>query len=312
MIDSKMNAMPDCRISFLAGRWVFANGQMGSRSGERASPAVLAAVEVCMTRPAALVRAVGMTTTTLLQWVGIAVAVGVLLAVLGPFGSYMNGGPVRLAGYWISAMLLGLALYGLTFRIIISSISPGSARWWPALIGGTLLASAPQALATRAGAFWLWPELAQLRLPLLLWFAQTATLGLISTAAVGFIRRRPAFTPRDDLAPPPTAAPGDAPLDGNVLALQMEDHYVRVHRPTGSELILMPMNRAIACVGAEGLRTHRSWWVASHAVAAVEGNARSMRLLLSNGLVAPVARSAVIRLKAAGWIADAQGGANRR
>lgn len=285
---------------------------MGSRFGERASPAVLTGVEVAMSRPAALVPAVGMTTRALLRWIGIAIAVGVLMAVLGPFGSYMNGGPVRLAVYWISAMLLGLALYGLMYRIIIASIAPVSPRWWPALIGGTLLASVPHALATRTGAFWLWPGLAQLHLPLLLWFAQTATLGMVAIAAIDFIRSRRAFTQHNNVAPPATAVPGDVALDGNILALQMEDHYVRVHRPTGSELILMPMSRAIDCVGVEGLRTHRSWWVASHAVAGVEGNARSMRLLLSNGLVAPVARSAVIHLKAAGWIADGQSGAGRR
>lgn len=105
----------------------------------------------------------------------------------------------------------------------------------------------------------------------------------------------------------PSAPPITEPLGGEVLALQMEDHYVRVHRPAGSELILMPLGRAIEAVEADGLRTHRSWWVAAHAVTAVEGNARSMRLRLSNGLVAPVARSAVTHLKAAGWIKDAEG-----
>lgn len=285
---------------------------MGSQAGERASPAVLVGLEDGMIRPVALVRAVGMKAKTSLQWIGIAFAIGILLAVLGPFGSYLNGGPVRLAGYWIGAMLLGLVLYGSMYRMIISFVSPRSRKWWPALLGGALFVSVPQAFATRACAFWLWPELAQLHLPLLRWYSQTATLGLVSAVVVGFIRARFAVTRHDELAPAKAAQPSDAALAGNVLALQMEDHYVRVHRPTGSELILMPMSRAIACVGAEGLRTHRSWWVASHAVAAVQGNARSMRLLLSNGLVAPVARSAVIHLKAAGWIADAQNGAGPR
>lgn len=89
---------------------------------------------------------------------------------------------------------------------------------------------------------------------------------------------------------------------GDVLALQMEDHYVRVHRPTGSELVLMPLRRAMECVEAEGLRVHRSWWVARHAVSTVEGDARSMRLHLSNGVVAPVARSAIVHLRSSGWI----------
>lgn len=117
----------------------------------------------------------------------------------------------------------------------------------------------------------------------------------------------------DDVpAPPPSMGLAVTPLGGDVLALQMEDHYVRVHRPAGTELILMPLGRAIEAMQVEGLRTHRSWWVASHAVAAVEGNARSMRPRLSNGVVAAVARSAVIHLKTAGWFVDAEGGAGSR
>ncbi len=107
-----------------------------------------------------------------------------------------------------------------------------------------------------------------------------------------------ASTP-DQPTPSHSASPS---LLGDVLALQMEDHYVRVHREGGSELLLMPLGRAIERVQSSGLRTHRSWWVARHAVRAVEGDARSMRLRLSNGLVAPVARSAVTHLKSAGWL----------
>jgi DNA-binding LytR/AlgR family response regulator len=101
---------------------------------------------------------------------------------------------------------------------------------------------------------------------------------------------------------PATQTPSN-PLPVDLLALQMEDHYVRVHTPHGSELILMPLGSAIAGVTTEGLRTHRSWWVARHAVTAVEGTSRAMRLHLSNGVVAPVSRSAVVHLKSAGWIA---------
>jgi DNA-binding LytR/AlgR family response regulator len=92
----------------------------------------------------------------------------------------------------------------------------------------------------------------------------------------------------------------------DVLALQMEDHYVRVHRASGSELVLLTLGRAIERVDTKGLRTHRSWWVADHAVASVEGNARSMRLRLTNGVIVPVARSAVAQLRSAGWIGDAR------
>ena len=53
-----------------------------------------------------------------------------------------------------------------------------------------------------------------------------------------------------------------------LLALQMEDHYVRAHTEHGSALILMSLKEAIAELGdAEGMQVHRSWWVARGAVA---------------------------------------------
>jgi hypothetical protein len=259
-----------------------------------------------MNLSAAPIRALNDRALALLRGAGIAVAAGALLAILGPFGSYSNGGPTLLAAYWISATLLGLMLYGSAYKLVSRSVCPRSAKWWPALISATLVASVPEALGTRIMAFWLWPELTRVRLPLPLWFVQTATIGMISMAGVSFILRRATSTPEHDGTPLQPVEINRVPLGGDVLALQMEDHYVRVHRPRGSELVLMPLSRAIEQVGAEGLRTHRSWWVARDAVAAVEGNARSMRLHLSNGVLAPVARPAVAHLRAAGWIAAAE------
>jgi len=265
----------------------------------------VAALEEGVSRSFPSVAASRRMATLSLRWIGLTVAAGALLAILGPFGSYMNGGPIQLLSYWIGAMLLGLVLYGSAYRIVSARAAFGSRMWMGALAGATLLASIPEALVTRAVAFWLWPELMQLHLPLPVWFAQTVTIGMIAMAGVGFTLRRSASASasRDDLAGLPSTGPIVAPLGGDVLALQMEDHYVRVHRSTGSELILMPLGRAIETMQAEGLRTHRSWWVAAHAVKSVHGNARSMRLLLSNGVAAPVARSAVTHLKAAGWVA---------
>jgi hypothetical protein len=245
-----------------------------------------------------------MSAAAALRWIGVTVLIGVVLAAMGPFGSYMNGGAAQRAGYWIAAMLLGLVLYGTAFRTVLAFARPGSRIWWPALIGAALLSSIPQSLATRAAAFWLWPELAHLRLPWPLWFAQTTMVGLVAMVGLAFVLQRSSPAPEGS---PTSTRPvhTDIPsLGREVLALQMEDHYVRVHRPHGSDLILMPLGRAIKRAEAEGLRTHRSWWVARHAVVRVEKSERSMRLHLSNGVIAPVSRSSIIHLKTAGWIAD--------
>lgn len=61
------------------------------------------------------------------------------------------------------------------------------------------------------------------------------------------------------------------PLRRNILALEAEDHYVRVHTLHGSALILMRLADAAALIDARlGLRVHRSWWVAKDGVRAVE------------------------------------------
>jgi len=89
------------------------------------------------------------------------------------------------------------------------------------------------------------------------------------------------------------------PVTSDVLCLQMEDHYVRIHRPGGSTIELMPMTAAIARHGRpDGIRAHRSWWVARDAIRSVEQEGRNWRLVLSNGLVVPVARRNVTQVRA--------------
>ncbi|MDR6129054.1 hypothetical protein QE361_003491 [Sphingomonas sp. SORGH_AS802] len=283
---------------------------MGSPIGKRASLVIPVAVGWGVIRSAPSASIARWAVPPLARWIALTVVAGTLLAVLGPFGSYMNGGAMRLLAYWIGAMLLGLVLYGSAYRMAGIWTVPGSWRWWLTLVVAALVASVPETLATRAAAFRIWPELSNVYLPLPLWFAQTATIGLIATMGIGFFRRRPVSAPIDASAAPPVIEPVVTPLGGDVLALQMEDHYVRIHRPAGTELILMPLGRAIKAVQVQGLRTHRSWWVASHAVERVEGNARSMRLILSNGAVAPVARSAVIHLRDKGWFSNASSDIN--
>jgi DNA-binding LytR/AlgR family response regulator len=91
-------------------------------------------------------------------------------------------------------------------------------------------------------------------------------------------------------------------LAGPVLAIEMEDHYARVHTAAGSVLLLMRMRDAVAEMdGADGAQVHRSWWVARDAVEAAEADGRNVRLRLAGGLCAPVARGQVAVLREAGW-----------
>ena len=125
--------------------------------------------------------------TTALRWVGGAILVGIFLAMLGPFGSYLNGGPVRLIFYWVGTVLLGLALYGAAFKIVSRWVAPGTLYWWSGLVVATLLASVPHMFTARAAAFWLWPTLANLDLSAVLWYKQTVAVGLVAMLGAAFV-----------------------------------------------------------------------------------------------------------------------------
>ena len=228
--------------------------------------------------------------------------VGGVLGAVGPFGSFFNDVLIVRVGYWLSLSLFSGLLIGLAVRWA----APFARRrhisawvWVPALAVGLTLVAAPVA---RLMAVALWPRLPE-HVGWLEWLGQAFLLELAFLSIYLAVRSR--------VAPaPPARSAGDAPilkelpprLGRDVLCLQMEDHYVRIHTPRGSTLVLCPLGRAIEAVGdLEGLQVHRSWWVARHAVEGVAYEGRNLKLRLTGGLEAPVARNQVARLKAAGW-----------
>jgi len=231
----------------------------------------------------------------------VSTALGLLLGVIGPFGSYSNGPLPGRVAYWVLSLWGGWAVFGLT----VPWIAGVAARrrisawiWVPPVIAVLAL---PAAILSRLLAGAMWPEVG--RVPRLEWYAQSVVVSLIATAALlWWVKRRPggaeanagSADPRDRLPPA---------LGREVLCLQMEDHYVRVHTPRGSTLVLMSLSQAMAGLqGVEGARTHRSWWVARSAVEGVLEDGRNLRLRLTGGLEAPVSRASVGELRAQGWL----------
>ena len=82
-----------------------------------------------------------------------------------------------------------------------------------------------------------------------------------------------------------------AALRRDILALEAEDHYVRVHTLHGSALILMRLADAAALIDPRlGLRVHRSWWVAKDGVRALEGTHGRAVARLVDGTAVPISR----------------------
>lgn len=92
------------------------------------------------------------------------------------------------------------------------------------------------------------------------------------------------------------------PLEGRLLCLEMQDHYLVVHHSARSEMILCRMEDAARELAGLGLRVHRSWWVASDAVASVEREGQRILLRLTDNRRVPVGRSFRPDLKAARWL----------
>ena len=235
-------------------------------------------------------------------------ALGVVLGIVGPFGSYLNGDVLTRIADWAGMTLAGTVIVGLAVPLAVRiGMRFGLPRGF-ALVVGLLTAAIPISVVSALVAGMIWPwQTAALR-PLD-WYGQTLLIELCVVALwllVEIARKQwsaaePAIPARSEgpLPPAPSADP--------VICLQMEDHYVRVHRRSSSTLELMPLANAITTYGSpDGLQVHRSWWVDADSVEAAQRDARNWRLCLTNGLSVPVARNRVADVRARGWIEDGE------
>lgn len=94
-----------------------------------------------------------------------------------------------------------------------------------------------------------------------------------------------------------------ARIAGGILyAVSAEDHYLRIRTSRGDDLILMRLGDALEELdGLDGMRTHRSWWVAREAVQQVHRDKNKILLELRDGTMAPVSRTYAPSLRQAGW-----------
>ncbi len=241
-----------------------------------------------------------------------ALVVGAWIGALGPFDNF-GAGPLykRIAFHLVLAMIVLVA-----FRTAIGwAVRKGNAKGIPSWISGAIAIAAtclPLSLAVGIVGIVFFPQLRRILSPID-WCVETTVLYMpIACGYAGLIHT---FT-RKPMPPPMQTAPRHPAsvasprlqsrfppaVSGAVMALQVEDHYVRIHTPSGSHLVLMRLSDAIREMdGVDGIKVHRSWWVARTAVSDVRLETRSGRLILANGLQVPVARSALVSVKTAGW-----------
>lgn len=243
------------------------------------------------------------------------VAIGVFLGVLGPFSTMAAPLPVRIVS-WTGFALLGYVFYRPMDPLATWAHRTFDLPRWALLIATCLIATVPMSAAVIAiGSLPNAPVWPGLEAALATYFSVLVIGGAVTAffnlAKPGQNRPTPAPLPVPEPILAPVAAPPPNPLfdhlpaelGSDIIALEMEDHYVRVHTMLGSALALMRLRDAMVLIGdQEGMQVHRSWWVARSAVEDTVRDGRNIRLKLPRGLEAPVARAKVAELRDARWI----------
>jgi hypothetical protein len=234
--------------------------------------------------------------------------IGVVLALIGPFGSIALPLARRLI------MWLGYAYIGYLFYRPVWPVADLLARRLHLpriglMVAGCLLATVPAATAMWIVEFLPGPIPAPTVEEAFATYLNVLIIGASIMVVFHLINRNRAG-PQEPMPAPP-AQDRSRPrfldrlppeLGTELVALEMEDHYVRAHTMLGSDLVLLRLRDAIVELdGIEGEQVHRSWWVARGAVEDVEREGRNVRLVLARGIAAPVSRANVQRLKDAGW-----------
>jgi hypothetical protein len=262
---------------------------MGSRSGELRYRADMAS------KPPSL--------GTAREWaieLAVGAGLGVFLGVIGPFGSFSNGGASPRILHFVACFLVGTTIFGLLQRLAADWARRTGVPVWLALVAAVVVGCGPLSIFVGWMITRIWPFMAGRLSPLDLYgqcLMLSAPVLLYMFFRQGVFKRTPPLPEAVEVSPDVQA------LSGEVICLRMEDHYVRVHTANGSRLVAGPFERVIAGLGdREGMKVHRSWWVSRAAVVGVEVDGRNLKLRLSNDLRAPVSRASVAKLRQVGWL----------
>jgi hypothetical protein len=228
--------------------------------------------------------------------------VGLLMTVLGPYRTLDVPDLLR-AAYWLGAVI-GAGLAGI---LVDSTLGPRVPRFWMRIAAVSLVATLPvtpiiyalnAVMLSLPRRPWLMPQLA----------GQVLVIMVLVMALRALLWRRIVET-RTIVAPPLPGAERTFRLrlsakrrGARLIALEAEDHYVRVHTDVGSELVAMRFSEAVEELAqAHGYRLHRSWWASAEAIESVKWKRGTGEARLTGGIVAPVSRSCATFLKEAGW-----------
>lgn len=240
-----------------------------------------------------------------------AIPVGLLLGFAGPFGSYPAFPTATRYAFWFGLTVVGVVAAVATDAVLpLRKLRAGGIR-----IGAVALVSAfPMTFIVawtislvQQGRFFTPQQLLALFaavsvVQLLVVYATTNAARTSDGAKV--FGHKPTL-PEAEAAAKPAAFPSTLldklPLgiSGDIIALETEDHYLRVHAAGGSALILMRMADAVALLDPQlGVQVHRRWWVAQAAVVGVRMDGQKLFLGMIDNSLVPVGRTFSVAVRA--------------
>ena len=233
-----------------------------------------------------------------------AIPVGLLLGFAGPFGSYPRFPTATRYAFWFGLTMAGVgAAMAANAMLPTAKLRAGAMR-----IAAVALASAvPMTFVVawtmslvQPGRFY-----APQQLLALFWGVAAVQLLIVYATALASPKGADEEASAPALPLPAVAEQGDTPrfpavllnklppaIGHDIVALETEDHYLRVHAAGGSALILMRMADAVAMLDPQlGAQVHRRWWVAERAVVGMRTEGQRLFLRLTNDSEVPVGRT---------------------
>ena len=230
---------------------------------------------------------------------------GAAMGLIGPYATSVTPAPARIL-YWglciVGGGAVGIAVdetLGRKIAPLWRRIAATSALMTPAvavLVAGVSLLLEPPALRPVLSVRFL---------------GQVLIISLLVMSFRALVWRAPktAVRTRTIVIPPLPEAEADfrrrlssRHRAARLIAVQAEDHYLRVHTEMGDELLAMRFADALDTLSnVHGFQLHRSWWVPAAAIESVQWRRGAGQARLAGGLVAPISRTHVATLKQAGW-----------
>lgn len=244
--------------------------------------------------------------------------IGVFIGFLAPFGMDHFSTSISVS-YWVLTCLVGYAIYSPLINFIDNKTSNAIETGWYRVAIGAFIASILMSFTVPVLTHLFFDDPINLAKQFPTTFPKALLIGgaitvitmvrdLLEKRTIALEESKQALESSQQITQQAVdkdyqAFMNQIPVDkrGELLCLEMSDHYLKVYTDKGHHMVLMRFKDALTALdNYAGIQTHRSWWVATSAVTRVDKDGRKLQLILSNDVTVPVSRTYAENVKEAG------------